>query len=140
MTDSKRRTRACGSAEAWDRYQHALRFVETAELVLDDTSRDGYANVAGVLAVLAGIAMADAVCCEVLGRQHRGEDHGAASELLGQVARVGPSMARDLDRLLAIKDKASYQSGFLARTDARKAVDRARRMIDAGESALVTGS
>lgn len=49
-------------------------------------------------------------------------------------------MAKDLDRLLAIKDKTSYQSGFLARADARKAVGRARRMIEAGTNLLETGS
>jgi hypothetical protein len=49
-------------------------------------------------------------------------------------------MAKDLDRLLAIKDKTSYQSGFLARADARKAVVWARRMIEAGADLLVTGS
>ncbi len=89
---------------------------------------------------MAGIAIEDAVCCEVLGRRHRGEDHRAASELLRQVAGVGGRMAKDLDRLLAIKDKTSYQSGFLARADARKAVGRARRMIEAGTNLLETGS
>lgn len=140
MTQSLGRTRSCGSGEAWDRFQHAQRFLETAELVLEDTTREGYANVSGALAVLAGIAIADAVCCEVLGRQHRGEDHRAASELLRQVAQVGEQMAKDLDRLLAIKDKTSYQSGFLARADARKAVVWARRMIEAGTNVLDTGS
>jgi hypothetical protein len=119
---------------------HAQSFLDAAELVLDDTTREGYANVAGSLAVLAGIAIADAVCCEVLGRRHRGEDHRAASALLRQVAEVGERMAKDLERLLAIKDKTSYQSGFLARGDARKAVTWARRMIDVGTDVLQVGS
>ena len=41
-------------------------------------------------------------------------------------------MAKDLDRLLAIKRQDQHQSGFLARADARKAVVWARRMIEAG--------
>jgi hypothetical protein len=49
-------------------------------------------------------------------------------------------MAKDLDRFLAIKDKTSDQSGFLARADARNAVVWARRMIEAGADVLDTGS
>lgn len=89
MIQPRGRTRSCGADEAWDRYLHAQSFVDTAELVLEDTTREGYANVSGALAVLAGIAIADAVCCEVLGRRHRGEDHRAASDLLRQVAQIG---------------------------------------------------
>jgi len=140
MTQPRGRTRSCGADEAWDRYLHAQSFLDTAELVLEDTTREGYANVSGALAVLAGIAIADAVCCEVLGRRHRGEDHRAASELLRQAAQVGGRLAQDLDRLLAIKDKTSYQSGFLARADARKAVGWARRMIEVGAEVLDIGS
>ncbi|MGQ0849750.1 MAG: hypothetical protein ACT4OP_11635 [Actinomycetota bacterium] len=140
MTQPRGRTRSCGAGEAWDRYLHAQSFLETAELVLEDTTREGYANVSGALAVLAGMAIADSVCCEVFGRRHRGEDHRGASELLRQVAQVGQRMAKDLDRLLAIKDKTSYQSGFLARADARKAVAWARRMIEVGADVLDTGS
>jgi hypothetical protein len=49
-------------------------------------------------------------------------------------------MAKDLDRLLAIKDKTSYQSGFLARADAHNAVGWARRMIEVGAEVLDIGS
>lgn len=140
MTRPRARTSPCGPKEARDRYEHAQRFLETAEVVLEDTTHRGYANVAGVLAVLAGVAVADAACCAVLGRHHRGDDHRAASELLREVADVGNQMARDLDRLLAIKDKASYQSGYLSRADARKAVGWARRMIEDGTGVLQTGS
>jgi len=39
----------------WDRYLHAQSFLDTAELVLEDTTREGYANVSGALAVLPGL-------------------------------------------------------------------------------------
>lgn len=140
MTRPRARTSPCGPQEARERYDHARRFLETAEVVLEDTTRRGYANVAGALAVLAGVAMADAVCCVVVGKHHRGDDHRAASELLRRAAGFGDQMARDLDRLLAVKDKASYQSGYLSRADARKAVGWARRMIENGSTVLQTGS
>lgn len=109
-------------------------------MVLEDTTHRGYANVAGALAVLAGVAMADAVCCAVIGKHHREDDHRVASKLLRRVVGVGNQMARDLDRLLAIKGKASYQSGYLSRADARQAVGWARRMIEDGTAVLQTGS
>jgi hypothetical protein len=136
VTKPRARLRPCTPREAQDRYGHALRFLETAELVLGDTTRQAHANVAGALAVPAGVAMADAVCCRVLGRQHRGEDHHAAADLVRGVEHVGERMARDLERLLAIKDKASYQSGYLSRADARRAVGWARRMATDGAGVL----
>jgi hypothetical protein len=45
MTQPRGRTRSCGADEAWDRYLHAQSFLDTAELVLEDTTREGYANV-----------------------------------------------------------------------------------------------
>lgn len=139
MTPGRRKTAPCGSDDAWDRFDHAQRFLETAELVLDE-KQEGFANVAGALAVLAGIAAADAVCCETLGRRHRGEDHRAAVEIVRGVAHVGVRMATDLGRLLAIKDKASYGSDYLSRADARTAVARARRMVERAATALRIGS
>jgi hypothetical protein len=139
MTRARARTGLCGPEEARDRHDHAQRFLETAEVVLEDTTHKGYANVAGALAVLAGVAIADAVCCKALGRHHRGDDHRAAAEFLRQVAHVGDQMARDLDHLLAIKDKTSYQSGYLSRADARRAVGWARRMIEGGTEVLQLG-
>ncbi|MFH1330524.1 MAG: hypothetical protein ABIJ48_07745 [Actinomycetota bacterium] len=126
MMRARGHTRPCGPEEALDRHDHALRFLETAEMVLEGTTRQGYADVTGALAVLAGVAITDAVCCQALGQHDRGEDHRTASDLLRRLAQVGERMARDLDRLLAIKDKTSYQSGYPSRADARRAVGRAQ--------------
>ena len=52
------------------------------------------------------------------------------------MAGVGERMSRDLERLLAIKDKASYQSGYLSQADARRAVGWARRMVVQGTEIL----
>jgi hypothetical protein len=59
-------------------------------------------------AVLAGIAAADAVCCQRLGERSRSQDHRDAVALVRQVAPGGGDAARRLQRLLAIKDEAQY--------------------------------
>ena len=64
------------------RVRTADAYLEVAELVLDEHQRDEYLSVAAGLAVLAGIAASDAICCARLGRRHRGDDHRGAAELL----------------------------------------------------------
>jgi hypothetical protein len=77
------RTAACSAAEGKSRYRTARAYLDVAELVLDERDRDEHLNVAAGLAVLAGIAAADSICCTRLGRLHRGDDHRGAIELLG---------------------------------------------------------
>ncbi|WP_141711441.1 hypothetical protein [Jiangella alba] len=79
-----------------------------AELIGEQDDELATPNVASSLAVLAGIAASDAVCCVVLGRRSRGQDHRQATELLKGVTEVGDAMARDLSRLLSVKDDAHY--------------------------------
>ncbi|MDR0342011.1 MAG: hypothetical protein LBI49_02660 [Nocardiopsaceae bacterium] len=89
------------------------------------------------LAVLAGIAASDAACCAALRMRARGQDHGQAARLLGEITPDGTEMARDLVRLLAIKDDAHYGlldvSGQRAATALRQAgrlVTRAGRLVE----------
>ena len=51
-------------------------------------------EVAAALAVLAGIAAADAACCHRLGVRSRGQDHARAIELVKQVVPRGDDLAR----------------------------------------------
>lgn len=91
------------------RLDQARKFYEVAELV--DAEADtvpSSSSVATALAVLAGIAASDAVCCAALGRRSRAPDHKAAVELLRQVQPGGAEAARNLDRLLDLKDSAHY--------------------------------
>jgi hypothetical protein len=87
-------------------------------------------GVAAALAVLAGIAAADAASCHRLGVRSRGHDHAQAVELVKLVVPHGDDIARDLDRLLDLKDNAHYGILGVADGDARKAVEWARRTID----------
>jgi hypothetical protein len=57
---------------------------------------------------LAGIAAVDAACCASLGRRSRAKGHKAAVELVRQVEPGGANAAKNLDRLLDLKDSAHY--------------------------------
>ena len=74
-TRSTSRTAACSPAQATTRLDHARAFLDVAELVGEQDDELATPNVAASLAVLAGIAASDAVCCAVLGRRSRGQDH-----------------------------------------------------------------
>ena len=125
------RTSSCSPSEARVRVEQARAFLEVAELVLDEAD-DGLATpqVAASLAVLCGIAASDAVCCSRLGRRSRGQDHHQAVDLLATVRPDGPAMAKDLRRLLEIKDQAHYAATMISAARAEQAVQWARRLDD----------
>jgi hypothetical protein len=104
----KTRTAPCGFTEARTRPRTAMAYLEVSELALDERDRDEYLSVSAGLAVLAGIAASDAICCRQLGRRHRGDDHRVANELLRQSTPGGAQLAATLSRLLDLKDEAHY--------------------------------
>jgi hypothetical protein len=105
---SSSRTAPCGAAEAQSRLRTARAYLEVAALVLDERDRDEYLNVSAGLAVLAGIAASDSICCVRLRSRHRGDDHRGAADLLRRATPDGPELARTLLRLLDLKDEAHY--------------------------------
>lgn len=133
MTRPTGRTAVCGAVDAHARLRQAQAFVSVAELVLNEPVDEELPlrGVAAALAVLAGIAAADAACCARLGMRYRGGDHGRAMALLRTVRPDGDELARDLERLLAIKDNVQYGALIIALPEARGAANRARRMVDA---------
>src|SRR5215475_6506606 len=102
------RTASCSVADAQSRLRTARAYLEVAGLVLDERERNEYLNVAAGLAVLAGIAASDAICCARLRSVHRGKNHRDAADLLRQATPDGPELARTLLRLLDLKDEAHY--------------------------------
>lgn len=90
------RTQGCTRSDAQIRLAQAEKFIEVAELVLEDESSATYAGVAASLAVLSGIAASDAACCARLRKSSRGQAHMEAVALLGTVVPDGPEMAKDL--------------------------------------------
>jgi hypothetical protein len=117
------RTTGCGAADGRARFKTARAYLEVAELVLGERDRDEYLNVTAGLAVLAGIAASDSICCARLGRRHRGDDHRRATEMLRSATPDGNELAAILSRLLDVKDAAHY--GVMA-VSARKARDSVR--------------
>ena len=111
---------ACTPAECRARRDQARAFLDVAELVLTEDRRE--AHVAAALAVLAGIAAADAICGLSLGKWSRGQDHSQAVELLGDVALKDTTLPTKLRRLLADKDAAHYSSTLIT-------VDKAKTMV-----------
>lgn len=139
MTRPIGRTARCDPPTAVARLRQAQAFVSVAELTLDERDDEEFPlrGVAAALAVLAGIAAADAACCARLGIRHRGQAHAGAVELLRTVEPDGAALARDLERLLAIKDNVHYGTLVVSSPDARAAVARARRMVETVANALV---
>jgi hypothetical protein len=133
MPASSRRG-TCGKTEARVRFSAACAYVEVAELVLVEPTRGEFLNVSAGLAVLAGIAASDSICCIRIGQIHRGQDHKDAAELLSGAVIDGKSLAQTLRRLLDMKDAAHYGVVFVAPMNARNAVKWARRLVErAGE-------
>jgi hypothetical protein len=82
-------------------------YLDVAELVPTDRQRDEFFNVAGALAVLAGIAASDALCAIRLGKCHRGDDHRGATQLFESATPDGRDLANRLRRLLDLKDEVA---------------------------------
>lgn len=123
------RTVACSIDDARQRLRTAQAYAEVAELVLNETERGEYQNVAAALAVLAGIAASDAICGARLRRIHRGQDHRAAADLLGRAVPDGQKLASQLLRLLDVKDSAHYGIPIVASRSARDSLKAAQRLL-----------
>jgi len=130
------RTSACGDVEAEARLDQARAFLQVAGLVGDQDDEVATPNVSASLAVLAGVAASDAVCCAALGRRPRGQDQRQAVALLSQVVDIGQPMARDLTRLLSLKDDAHYGVLQVSGQRLTAALRQARHLVGAAEDFL----
>ena len=124
------RTAPCGAADAQSRLRTARAYLEVAGLVLSERERDEHLNVSAGLAVLAGIAASDSVCCVRLRSRHRGDDHRGAADLLRRATPDGPELASTLLRLLDLKDEAHYGVLVVSARKARDAHRWATRLVE----------
>lgn len=125
MTPKKLTTRQEDPRVAAGRRRIAQKYLEVAELI---ATEDGAAiNVAVGLAVLAGIAAADAICIAATGERYSGQDHAAAAELLGRVDR---NLGRRLRGLVDLKPASHYGERLLTVTDRTKAIRAGRGLVD----------
>lgn len=105
-------------------------YLEVAGLVLDECDRDEYLNVSAGLAVLAGIAASDTICCARLHARNRSDDHRGAADLLRRATPDGADLAATLLRLLDLKDAAHYGVLVVAASKARDAHRQASRLVE----------
>lgn len=131
------RTQRCDDARARSRLHTAQAYLDVAELVAEDDSDEALRGVAAGLAVLAGIAAADAACCAALGKRSRGDNHKDAVILLGSINAQAKTAATALGRLISIKDQAHYgfttvsaQTRTTSLNAARKVVRFAERTVE----------
>jgi hypothetical protein len=117
------RVARCSVADARVRCRTAQAYLEVAGAVSSERDAAEYRNVAAGLAVLAGIAAADAICGLRLGQLHRGDDHRGAVDLLRSATPDGQKLAAQLQRLLTMKDAAHYG---IVLVSARNAADARR--------------
>lgn len=134
MTRKRGRTQKCGAAQARQRLGQARSYLDVASLTADENDPTlEYAGVAASVAILAGIAAADAACCQALGRRSRSDDHHDAEALLAQIMPGGKRAAGQLRQLIDMKDTAHY--GFISVTASqlKRALRQAQHLVDFAE-------
>ncbi len=108
------------------RLRKASSFLEAAEVLREIggdrgvlTASSTYADAFVVQCVLSGIASADAICVARTGRYSRSGAHDEAVPVLRSAA--GSAVARHLEVLLAVKNKAEYNARSVSDTDVARA-------------------
>ncbi len=129
------RSRLCDEADARKRLGDAEKYLEVAELVATEDSLESQ-NVATGLAVLAGIAAADAACCRALGESSRGPDHRDAATFLRRITPGGEAAANNFERLAGLKDKAHYSFLNISGQDRTSAIRRTAQLVDFARGVL----
>ncbi len=130
-----RRSRPCDASDARKRLADAEKYLEVAELVASEDSLESH-NVAAGLAVLAGIAAADAACCKALGESSRGPDHRDAATFLRRITPGGEAAANDFERLVGLKDKAHYSFLNVSGQDRTGAIRRTSQLVEFAREVL----
>ena len=136
MSRKEGRTQDCSRADARTRLAHARKFLEVADLISSEKDIEESKSCAAALAVLAGIAAADAACCGILGRRSRGQDHRQAADLVEQVEPDGKAAAKALRELLDMKDTAHYGLVHITTPKLTAALRRAEHLVEFAANAL----
>lgn len=135
MTPREDRTQAADRPQARVLVERSTALLTAADLLIDDAD-PAHHSAAAAVAVIAGIAAADALCATALGRRSRGRDHRSAVDLLRQAVPDDPRLADALGGLLDVKDKAHYGVTLVKHDDALRAVRGAHALLAAALSAL----
>jgi hypothetical protein len=95
-----------------------------------------YGSVAASVAILAGIAAADAACCQELGKRSRSENHHDAEVLLEQITPGGKRAASQLRQLIDIKDTAHYGLINIGAPQLKRSLRQAKHLVEFAEEVL----
>jgi hypothetical protein len=124
-------TPAGGLAKA--RFDKAQEFLIVADTVADSTY-----NAAVVLAVMAGIAASDAILAHMAGWLPTSRQPHDDAPL--RLRKAGyPHAAKQLQRLLAMKNVAQYQARAMSSKESEDAVTRAGRLVESARQLLAVG-
>jgi hypothetical protein len=129
------RTQDCTESDARRRLADARAQLDLAELATVTSSAEEK-KAAASCAVLAGIAAADAACCKALGHRSRSQDHREAVSLVRHVEPGGVDAAKQLERLLGLKDQAQYGFEDIGGQRLNAARRQARALVTFAENAL----
>lgn len=132
MTKPNQHVKECTSAEAHERLAQARTFLDVAGMVMSEEPRE--AHVAAALAVLAGIAAADAICGLNLKKWSRGSDHLEAVALLNTVSGASGALTNHLRRLLNQKNAVHYSPKLVTVDEAKIMLRHASALVDAADS------
>jgi hypothetical protein len=103
----------------------AEKYLEAAELMAEEPEAAA-GHVVVSVAVLAGIAAGDAICCASLRERYRGTDHFEAVRLL---ARTDRDLSDELAKLIRLKPTSHYGSSFVTADNRRQAMRAASKLV-----------
>lgn len=131
------RTQTCGEPQALQRFARARSFLEVATLTADESDPAlEFGAAAASIAILAGIAAADAACCRALGYRSRSQDHHDAERLLTQIEPGGKKAASCLRQLISLKDSAHYGFVSVNAAELKRSLRQAERLVAFAEQVL----
>ena len=127
------------SADIKARQKHAHAYLKAADLIVGlgtDAQIEPTSNLIGSLAVLCGIAAADAICGHVRGERANGDNHSEAIVLLRRSSLPEERFAAQLKRLLDAKSTTQYSSHIIGELRANELLTAARRLVEGMDKKL----
>jgi len=123
------RTTNCTPATISGRRKKAVQFSDAFATVIGFADQPGdVADACVTLAVHAGIAATDVLCCTRLGYHASGGNHEEAIRLLEQVDKP---LSKHLTTLLKLKQRAGYSHDAVTKDDLSRAERAMGALVDA---------
>jgi hypothetical protein len=135
---SNERTRPCTPQIGEGRFRKSEQSFDAAETIREFAGKEADVGDAFVtLCVHAGIAASDVICCRLLGRYAREQDHQEAVNLLSSVQPDGRELGAALSALLEMKTRAGYGAEPVNADQRRRARRCANQLLNAARQRQV---